>query len=262
MKAQKLWMLRGTFFWGCLFGFLMMGQSAQAVDFANWDTLLKKYVEPKTSEGIPLKAFNYRALQKDPLYKNVIADLEKAQLSNLRTKEEQLVFWINAYNIMAIKMVLDHYPVKSIKDAGGLIYPVWKITVGTVAGRERTLNEIEHEILRKMGEPRIHVAIVCASLSCPDLRPEAYVPERLDEQLDDQMTSFLLNEKKGLQVDSSKQRLSVSSIFKWFAEDFDGKGGVRAFLAGYTTGNVLGSLKNEKFRINYLDYNWNLNEFM
>ena len=108
--------------------------------------------------------------------------------------------------------------------------------MGVVAGKKRTLNEIEHEILRKMGEPRIHVAIVCASVSCPDLRAEAYTVEKLDSQLDDQLTLFLANPKKGLHIDK-KGYLYMSSIFKWFAEDFETKGGVRKFLAPYAPKN-------------------------
>lgn len=239
---------------------IVMSQTALAFETADWDTLLKKYVAPKTIEGISLQAVNYRALQKDPLYRKVIADLEKVQLSGLKTREEQLAFWINTYNIMAVKMVLDHYPVQSIKDAGGVFTPVWKLNVGKVAGKERTLNEIEHDILRKMSEPRIHVAIVCASLSCPDLRPEAYIPQRLNEQLNDQMKTFLSNRKKGLQVDTANQRVYLSSIFKWFAEDFEAKGGVRPYLAGFAPEPVSGVLHNEQFRISYLDYNWNLNQ--
>ncbi len=260
MSVRNPGMRKKVVLWGCLVSLVVMGQSALAFDRANWDTLLKTYVAPKTIEGISLQAVNYRALQKDPLYQKVVADLDKVQLSDFKTQEERLAFWINAYNIMAIKMVLDHYPVQSIKDAGGVFTPVWKLNVGTVAGKERTLNEIEHDILRKMGEPRIHVAIVCASLSCPDLRPEAYIPMRLNEQLDDQMKSFLSNEKKGLQVDTANQRLYLSSIFKWFEEDFEGKGGVRPYLAGFASGQAALVLNNEKFRISYLDYNWNLNQ--
>ncbi|MGD9852267.1 MAG: DUF547 domain-containing protein [Nitrospirales bacterium] len=260
MTARKSMQWRGVMIWGCFICLLVMGQPLLAFDAGNWDTLLKKYVAPKTIEGIPLQAVNYRALQKDPLYRNVITDLETVQLSNFKTKEERLAFWINAYNIMAIKVVLDHYPVTSIKDAGGLIYPVWKLTVGTVGGKERTLNEIEHDILRKMGEPRIHVGIVCASLSCPDLRPEAYTPKQLNEQLDDQMKSFLANEKKGLQIDATNQRVYLSSIFKWVSEDFEFQGGVRPYLAGYVPEQISAMLNNDKFRVSHLDYNWNLNK--
>ncbi|MDH3504638.1 MAG: DUF547 domain-containing protein [Nitrospirota bacterium] len=257
MHIRMIWFLLTVFL---MCGFLGCGQTVLANEFSNWDVLLKMYVAPKTIEGIPLYALNYQALGKDPLYKTVIADLEKASVSVFKTQEEKLAFWINAYNIMAVKMVLDHYPVKSIKDAGGLLSSVWKLNVGTVGGKERTLNEIEHDILRKMGEPRIHVAIVCASLSCPDIRPEAYTPERLHEQLDDQMKAFLANPQKGLQVDESKQRLYLSSIFKWFAEDFEAKGGVRQFLAKYVPERLSAYLKNDTFRMSYLDYNWNLNE--
>ncbi|WP_447965133.1 DUF547 domain-containing protein [Nitrospira sp. Ecomares 2.1] len=242
-------------------GFLGFGQTVQANEFLNWDALLKKYVASKTIEGITLYAVNYQALGHDPLYRRVIADLEKAPVEGFSTQEEKLAFWINAYNIMAVKMVLDHYPLKSIKDAGGLFSSVWKLNVGTVRGKARTLNEIEHDILRKMGEPRIHVAIVCASLSCPDIRPEAYTSERLHEQLDDQMKAFLANPNKGLQVEESNHRLYLSSIFKWFAEDFESKGGVRPFLAMYVPERVSAYLKNETFRLRYLDYNWNLNAF-
>ncbi len=182
-------------------------------------------------------------------------------MEGFNTQEEKLAFWINAYNIMAVKMVLDHYPLKSIKDVAGLFSSVWKLNVGTVGGKARTLNEIEHDILRKMGEPRIHVAIVCASLSCPDIRPEAYTSERLHEQLDDQMKAFLANPQKGLQVEETNQRLYLSSIFKWFAEDFEAKGGVRPFLAKYVPERVSAYLKMDTFRLSYLDYNWNLNEF-
>lgn len=242
-------------------GFLGFGQTVQANEFSNWDALLKKYVASKTIEGIPLYAVNYQALGNDPLYRTVIADLEKAPVEGFNTQEEKLAFWINAYNIMVVKMVLDHYPLKSIKNVGGLFSSVWKLNAGTVGGKARTLNEIEHDILRKMGEPRIHVAIVCASLSCPDIRPEAYISERLHEQLDDQMKAFLANPQKGLQVEESNQRLYLSPIFKWFAGDFEAKGGVRSFLVKYVPERLSAYLKMDTFRLSYLDYNWNLNEF-
>ena len=239
---------------------LLFVQPALAFDFSSWDGLLKKYVSPKTINGVRLNAVNYKKLAKDQAYTKLIKDLKKVSLSTLKTREEKLAFWINVYNVMAAKMVLDHYPVKSIKDAGSLFTAVWKKPVGTVAGKKRTLNEIEHEILRKMGEPRIHVAIVCASVSCPDLRPEAYTAEMLNSQLDDQMKQFLANAKKGLKVDSKKRRIYLSSIFKWFEEDFDSKGGVRTFIAPYSPETVKGSVANTRLRVSYLDYDWGLNE--
>lgn len=239
---------------------ILSAPSAFAFDFSSWDGLLKKYVAPKTINGVKLQAVDYKNLGKDQAYTKLINDLEKASLSGLKTQEEKLTFWINVYNIMSAKMVLDHYPVKSIKDAGSLFTAVWKKEVGVVAGKTRTLNEIEHEILRKMGEPRIHVAIVCASVSCPDLRGEAYTVENLDSQLDNQMRLFLVNSEKGLHVDAKKGRIYLSSIFKWFKEDFEAKGGVRNYLASYAPESAMAFLKNKKLTVYYLDYDWDLNE--
>ena len=239
---------------------VLSASSAHAFDFSPWDGLLKTYVAPKTINGVKLNAVNYKKLGKDQAYNKLIKDLEKASLADLKTREEKLTFWINVYNIMAAKMVLDNYPVKSIKDAGSLFTAVWKKEVGVVAGKKRTLNEIEHEILRKMGEPRIHVAIVCASVSCPDLRGEAYTAEKLDAQLDDQLKLFLVNAEKGLKVDTKKGRVYVSSIFKWFKEDFEAKGGVRKYLAPYAPESGMAALKNAKLSVYYLDYDWDLNE--
>jgi len=105
------------------------------------------------------------------------------------------------------------------------------------------------------------VAIVCASVSCPDLRKEAYTVKQLDAQLDDQLRKFLANKEKGLRVYRAKNQVYLSSIFKWFKEDFDSKGGVIAFITPIAPDDMQATLKNEKLRISYLDYNWDLNEF-
>lgn len=110
--------------------------------------------------------------------------------------------------MLAIKTVLDHWPLQSIRDAGSFFSPVWKKPAGMVAGKVRSLHEIEHDILRAMHEPRIHFAIVCASVSCPDLRPEAYNAAQLDDQLDDQATIFLSRQQKGLRIEANGVQLS------------------------------------------------------
>jgi len=234
-------------------------QPTLAFDFSPWDTLLKKYVTPKTIAGVPLHAVNYRSLGKDPLYSTLIKELAEHSLAEVSTREEQLAYWINVYNIMAVKMVLDHYPVESIKDAGSMFQPVWNKPVGIVAGKTRTLNNIEHDILRKMGEPRIHVAIVCASVSCPDLRTEAYTAASLNQQLDDQLAHFLANDHKGLRLDPQGNRLYLSLIFQWFKEDFDSQGGVVTFLTPYAPEAIRGALPSKTLKRSYLDYNWDLN---
>lgn len=238
---------------------LFVAQPVWSMDFSSWDGLLKKYVAPSTIDGVALTGVRYPELGKDPAYHQVVKDLENASLSTLTTRHQQLAFWINTYNVLAVKMVVDHYPVKSIKDAGGFFTSVWKKEVGTVGGKARTLDEIEHQILRTMGEPRIHAAIVCASVSCPDLRLEAYTAEQLDDQLDDQLRKFLVNQRKGLRIDNKKGRVYLSSIFKWFKEDFKSKGGVLTFLAPYAPKAGQEVLLNSP-TVSYMDYNWQLNK--
>jgi hypothetical protein len=147
--------------------------------------------------------------------------LARVDLAAMPDDEARIAFWINAYNLLAIKAVVDRYPVASIKDAGHLLWPVWKRKVGTVAGRERTLDGLEHDILRKhFREPRVHFAIVCASLSCPDLRREPYVAARLDAQLVQATRAFLANPAKGVAPGPEGRTARVSAIFKWFAGDW------------------------------------------
>ena len=239
------------------FGLLAM--PAAAFDFSGWDALVKKHVRPKTVDGILINAVDYKSLKDDPGFNNLIAGLNSARLNSLKTKQDKLVFWINTYNIFAAKMVTDHYPIKSIKDAGSLFSRVWKKPAGLVGGKERTLNEIEHEILRKMDEPRIHVAIVCASVSCPDLRLEAYRVDRLNEQLDDQMKKFLKSSKKGMRIEGRGNRVYLSAIFKWFEEDFESRGGVLKFIGNYVSPEIAKELRRSGIKISYLDYNWGLN---
>jgi len=180
-------------------------------------------------------------------------------MDSLKSREEKLVFWINTYNILAAKMVTDHFPIESIKDIGSFFTKVWDKPAGNVAGKDRTLNEIEHEILRKMDEPRIHVAIVCASVSCPDLRLEAFKVNSINEQLDDQMKVFLKSSEKGMKIDIERNRVYLSSIFKWFEDDFKSRGGVLKFIANYVSPDVAKKLTHSGIKIYYLEYNWAIN---
>ena len=233
--------------------------NSEAFDFSDWDALVKKYVTPKTLERVRLNAVNYASLKKDPVFSGLITRLESYSPASLESRESTLSFWINVYNILAAKMITDHYPIESIKDVGSFFKPVWKRAAGTVGGKERTLNDIEHEILRKMNEPRIHVAIVCASVSCPDLRREAYSAGKLNEQLDDQMEKFLRSREKGMKLDERKNRVYLSAIFKWFAEDFESRGGVLKYIGQYVTAEERKVLNNSKIKISYLYYNWKIN---
>ena len=238
---------------------LVLVPPVSAFNFSAWDAMLKKYVTPGKISGIQLNTVAYRQMKRDPELMKLVTALKKFPLDQLKTREEKLSFWINVYNIMAVKMVLDHYPVESIKDAGSLFKQVWKKPVGVVAGKERTLNEIEHGILRRMNEPRIHVAIVCASISCPDLLQSAYSPKRLDSQLDGQLKRFLQNPGKGMRIDRENGRLYLSSIFKWFDDDFESMGGVLSFITKHSSPRDQKFIQSEKRTVDYLDYNWSLN---
>jgi hypothetical protein len=241
---------------------LLFGLSAipaASFDFSGWDLLIKKHVHQKKVRGILINAVDYKKLKDDLDFKTLIASLNSVRLSSLNTRKEKLVFWINVYNIFAAKMVTDHYPIKSIKDVGSIFSQVWNKPAGFVGGKEKTLNKIEHEILRKMDEPRIHVAIVCASVSCPDLRLEAYQVDRINEQLDDQMRRFLRSSKKGMRIDRKSNHVYLSSIFKWFEVDFKSRGGVLKFISNYVYPEIEKGLKRSGIKVSYLDYYWDLN---
>jgi hypothetical protein len=139
---------------------------------------------------------------------------------------------------------------------------VWKRRAGSIDGRPVTLDGIEHRTLRPLGDPRIHGAIVCASLSCPPLRREPYRAETLDAQLDDNVRRWLADPRKGAAVDPEAGVLLVSSIFKWFDEDFEAQGGVLAFVERYGPEEVraLVSERGGRVRIRHLDYDWSLND--
>ena len=230
-----------------------------AFNFSNWNALLKKYASPKSISGIRLNAVNYKKLKADQNFRKLTIDLESIQLSELNSKKKVLAFWINAYNILAVKTVLDQYPIRSIKDAGTLFTSVWKKKVGIIGEVQRSLHEIEHKILRGVGDPRIHAAIVCASVSCPDLRLEAFTEDRLDKQLDEQMRTFLSNPQKGLEIRNNK--LFLSPIFNWFKEDFEKMGGVLEFISLFVDGKIKEKITSGKLKIQFMEYNWNLNGF-
>jgi hypothetical protein len=247
------------FFILAIFIFFSLCCNSQAFDFSDWDAVIKKHVKPKTVDGVLINSVDYINLKKDPLFSGLATRIKSYALESLESDKSKLSFWINAYNILAAKIITDHYPIQSIKDVGTLFRSVWKQPAGTVGGKMFTLNDIEHKILRKMNEPRIHVAIVCASVSCPDLRLEAYTVEKLNDQLDDQMFKFLRSREKGMRFDEKKNLVYLSSIFKWFEKDFENRGGVLKFIGQYITAEKKKIISDPQIKIVYLDYNWNIN---
>ena len=223
--------------------------------------LLATHVRPGVISGIRLHGVDYRAVKADPDYARALADLAAAR-PEARPEPDRFAFWVNAYNLLAIKAVLDQYPVASIRDGGSLFQSIWKRPVGTIDRREYSLDDIEHGILRKrFREPRVHFAIVCASLSCPDLRREPYRAATLGAQLDEATRGFLGNPTKGLVPGADGRSARVSSIFRWFRDDFDGVGGVAAFVkaeAGPALATRVAGLTDAGLA--YLDYDWSLND--
>ncbi len=245
--------------------------TAQAFDhgYAAWDAVLKRHVRwlPDGKQS----RVAYAALAADrPALKTVLdgfSAVTAAQFAGF-SRAQQMAFLINAYNAFTIELVLSEYPkLKSIKDLAPIWSSPWKKSFVKLLGETRTLDWIEHEQLRpRYAEPRVHTAIVCASIGCPALRPDAFTAERLDEQLEDGMRRFLGDRTRNR---ASADKLEVSSIFKWFREDFEsGHQGfnkvedVFARYAAQLSGEpaVQEQLRARKLAPTFLDYDWSLND--
>ncbi|MEO8601067.1 MAG: DUF547 domain-containing protein [bacterium] len=227
---------------------------------AAWNTIVARYVR----EGI----VDYAGLKRSglPALDGYLQSLESVcrRHYNTWTGEQKLAFWINAYNAYTVKLILDHYPLKSIRSIGLLPGAAFRenfIPLQALRGKVLSLNDIEHDILRKeFREPRIHFAIVCASKSCPELRNEAYRATTLDAQLTEAARRFVSDSSKN-RFDAASRTLRLSSIFDWFREDFERSSQtLPAFVARYAepaTATALSSGGN--VRVEFLDYDWSLN---
>ncbi len=238
--------------------------SAASAASADWVTgyarMLDRYTE--SVDSTVGTRVDYTGLRGEPAWQTLIAELGAVDPAALADREARLAFWINVYNIFAIDLIVRNQPVESIRDLGSFFSPVWKKQAGRLAGRAYTLDEIEHEILRKLGEPRIHGAIVCASVSCPDLRREPYTADRLDAQLADNMRAWLARPEKGLAIDPAAGSVRISPIFDWFGEDFAPQGGVMAVVTRHAPESDRPWLiqNGATARVGYFDYDWRLND--
>jgi hypothetical protein len=223
---------------------------------AAFDRLLERFVD---SQG----DVDYAALQAqaDTVLAPYLQTLAEARPSAL-DREARLAFWINAYNAYTLKLIVDHYPVASIRDIdgppdGGTPF---ERPVGPVADTVRTLDEIEHEIIRvRFDEPRIHFALVCAAKSCPRLRREAYTGPQLDAQLDAQARRFLHAPSKN-RIPAGDGTIALSRILKWYGSDFGPTPtAVQRALAPYFKGTVRDSLGEGAYEVRYRPYDWTLN---
>ena len=214
--------------------------SAINIDHSEWTKLLKKHVD---DEG----QVDYKGFLQD---KSKLDDYLKTLSKQVPTKDwsvqEQLAYYINLYNAQTVALILRNYPLKSIKDIDG----PWTKDFIKIGDKELSLGALEHSILRKMNEPRIHFAINCASASCPKLINDAFIPEKLDEQLGKVTLGFINSDNNTI----GKENLELSRIFKWYKGDF-ASGKLVSYINPYTAIEIA-----PKAKIKYKEYDWSLNE--
>jgi hypothetical protein len=237
--------------------------STQTVDHSAWDKLLKSYVVPG-DDGVNRVAYMRFKAEGHAGLKSYIAALEAADVATL-DRPEQFAYWANLYNAKTIDIVLDKYPVKSIKDislGGGLLASVtggpWKAKVLKVKGQSISLDDIEHGLLRPVfKDPRVHYAVNCASFGCPNLGTEAFTGTKLEAQLESAASDFI-NNPRAVAVEDGE--LIVSSIYSWFQDDFGGSdAGVLKHVRRYA-GEALKTKLEGITAIGDNRYDWSLNE--
>lgn len=228
-----------------LFAFILITLqiSAQTSIFNN---LLQKHV---SSDGV----VDYKSFKNDEIELNkYILYLEKTSPENSWSEKKQRAFWINAYNAYTIKLIIDNYPLKSIMDIKQKGKTAWKIPFATVGGKTYTLDYIEHEILRKkLFDPKIHVGVNCASVSCPKLGNKAFTEQNIELELTKLMTDFI-NDVSRNKISNNKAQ--ISEIFNWFKVDFTKNESLIDYLNKYSTTEIKANAK-----ISYITYNWSLN---
>ncbi|MEL7452570.1 MAG: DUF547 domain-containing protein [Pseudomonadota bacterium] len=224
---------------------------------AAWSALLSTYVKPN-ADGV--NRFDYAGLKANSAdlaalntYIDGFAAIDMASLS----RDEQYVTWVNAYNAVTVQHIVGRFPVKSIRS--GYIVGPWKKVKTNVGGREISLNDIEHEVLRKdWSEPRTHYAVNCASIGCPNLKSTAWEVATLQDDLAAAASAYI-NHPRGVSI-RRDGRLEVSTIYKWFKEDFGGnEAGVIAHLLEYAEPELAAQI-NENPDIKSYDYDWSLND--
>ena len=206
---------------------------------------------------------DYAGIDRDARFEQYLSFLATTNPDTLSTSNEQLAFWINAYNAYTIKLIIDRMPLESIRDISlglPILFGPWSIDVARVGGEVFTLNHIEHDVLREeFHDPRIHFVLVCASVGCPDIRLEAYEGALLEGQLEEETRRFIMDPEKN-RFDRANRRVYLSRIFDWYESDFDEYGGgVWLFLTQYVTPDIADLLRSGDYDLEYLPYDWGLN---
>jgi len=233
--------------------------AAATIDHGAWSGFLAAYVAPG-ADGINRVAYGRVTAADRQALAGYIGRLSATPISSF-DRPEQLAFWINLYNALTLQVVLDHYPVASIRDidiSPGLFDDgPWGQKLAAVEGEALSLDDIEHRILRPIWrDPRIHYAVNCAALGCPNLQPEAFTAANADTLLDRAAREFIAH-PRGVRV--AGERVYVSRIYDWYEADFGGKDGVLAHIKLHATAELARSLLRVYRRID-MDYDWSLND--
>lgn len=231
-------------------------------DYQKWGKTLNNFVVTVGSST----RFDYSDLKSNSKdFLEILESFSRVQKKEFHSwsSDQRLAFLINAYNIFTIKLIIDNYPVATIKKIGGLFTNPWKIQFISLLEEKISLDEIEHTLIRKQfKEPRIHFAVNCASISCPALNETPFKPQSLDAQLEAAALRFL-NDSKQNYFDPKANTLWLSSIFKWYGSDFTENGITLEALSlkhMTLTAEQKATIKPGDTKIKYLDYDWNLNE--
>lgn len=235
---------------------ITVATAAEANINAPYNAFLEKY--GSTADGVNLLDYGAVTDADHQSLKDYIATLEQLTPSTM-SQNEELAFWFNLYNAKTIDLIVEAYPVKSIRSLGLLGSGPWGKKVLTVEGNELSLDNIEHDTVReKYDEPRVHYAFNCASIGCPNLAFTAWEADTLDDRLDDAARAYIAH-PRGISVDN-RGRVTASSIYKWFKEDFGSNDSeVLDHIRQYATDAKLEVLEG-KTKINKYDYNWDLND--
>ncbi len=216
--------------------------SVETLDHTLWDMLLKKHVDD--AGNLDYKAFQSNSIK----LKDYLDYLAKNPISATASKEERLAYYINLYNAGTVQLILENYPLESIKD----IFRPWGKDRVKIGDNTYSLGEIEHDVLRKMNEPRIHFAINCASFSCPKLLNEAFTASNVEQLLDKATYDFINDPSKNI---LSHNAIELSKIFKWYKGDFTEGNTLIDYLNKYSDIDI-----SNDSEIHYLTYDWRLNE--
>ena len=233
--------------------------STVSVDHSAWNSFLVKHIVPR-EDGINRAAYGKMLVLDLPVLDKYIASLAAETVTRLN-RNEQMAYWFNLYNALTVRVILDAYPVPSINDIdispGLFSNGPWGKALVEIEGMALSLDDIEHRILRPIWkDPRIHYAVNCAALGCPNIGTFAFTAEKLDEHLDYLARAFINNPRA---VRAQSGQLILSSVYEWYVEDFGGsEEGVLRHIAAYADASLEKTL-NTTTSIGDYEYDWELN---